>query len=73
MLPLAIFHFSLDKKDPRTERFLHNLAFLGFYGFIFVIAAYGIVWYGIAVYLSMFVAMGYALERAVSEDGTYEQ
>lgn len=73
MLPLAVFHFSLDKNDPRSERFLHNLAFLGFYGFIFVIAAYGIVWYGIAVYVSMFVAMGYALERAVSEDGNYER
>lgn len=73
MLPLAVFHFSLDKSDPRSERFLHNLAFLGFYGFIFVIAAYGIVWYGIAVYVSMFIAMGYALERAVSEDGTYER
>lgn len=68
LLPLAVFHCALDRKDPRNERFLGNLAFLGFYGFVFVIAAYGIVWYGIAVYLSMFVAMGYSLERAVSED-----
>lgn len=27
-LPLAFFHFALDKDDPRNERFLHNLAFL---------------------------------------------
>ncbi|MDQ1343294.1 MAG: hypothetical protein QG650_13 [Patescibacteria group bacterium] len=48
--------------------FLGNLAFLGFYGFVFIIAAYGIVWYGIAVYVSMFLAMGFALEKAVSEE-----
>lgn len=69
MLPLAYFHFALDRKDERNEAFLHNLAFLGFYGFVFVIAAFGIVWYGIAVYVAMLIAVAYALDKAVSEDG----
>lgn len=73
MLPLAYFHFALDRKDERNERFLHNLAFLGFYGFVFVIAAFGIVWYGIAVYLAMFLAMAYSLEGAVAEDGNVKE
>lgn len=68
LLPLAGFHFALDRNDPRNARFLTNLAFLGFYGFVFVIAAYGIVWYGIAVYVAMFLAIGFALDRAVTED-----
>ncbi len=45
------------------------MAFLCFYGFVFVIAAYGIVWYGIAVYVLMLAAIVLSLERAVSESG----
>lgn len=67
--PLAAFHFSLDRKDERNRRFLVNLAFLLFYGFVFVISAFGIVWYGIAVYVAMFVAMTLALEKAVEDEG----
>lgn len=68
LLPLLGFHFALDRKKERNERFLANLAFLGFYGFVFVIAAYGIVWYGIAVYVLMLLAIAVSLEKAVSED-----
>lgn len=68
LLPLAYFHFALNRKEERNERFLLNMAFLGFYGFVFVIAAYGIVWYGIAIYVLMFAAMGLSLEKAVSEE-----
>jgi hypothetical protein len=57
LAPLAFFHYALDPKDRRNSLFLLNLAFLGFYGFIFVISAYGIVWYGIAVYFSMLLAI----------------
>ncbi len=73
LLPLLGFHFALEKNHAHNERFLANLAFLCFYGFVFVIAAYGIVWYGIAVYVLMFAAIALSLERAVSEDGGSSQ
>lgn len=57
LAPLAYFHYTLDRKDTRNELFLVNMAFLAFYGFIFVISAYGIVWYGIAAYFSMLLAI----------------
>lgn len=56
-LPLVYFSFALDKKEKKTELFLLNLVFASFYIFIFVIAAYGIVWYGISMYFSFLLAI----------------
>lgn len=56
-LPLIYFSFALDKKEKKTELFLLNLAFASFYIFLFVIAAYGIVWYGISMYFSFLLAI----------------
>lgn len=51
-LPLVYFSFALNRQEKKTELFLYNLAFASFYIFLFVIAAYGIVWYGITMYFS---------------------
>lgn|GEM_PF-416789 len=56
-LPLVYFSLALKKKKKRTELFLLNLVFGSFYTFIFIIAAYGIVWYGIAMYFSFLLAI----------------
>jgi len=56
-LPLFYFTFSLKKNEKKTELFLLNLVFASFYVFLFVIAAYGIVWYGISMYFSFLLAI----------------
>lgn len=56
-LPLVYFSFTLDRKEKKTELFLLNLVFASFYIFLFVIAAYGIVWYGISMYFSFLLAI----------------
>lgn len=55
-LPLVYFSLALKKKK-RTELFLLNLVFASFYVFLFIIAAYGIVWYGIAMYFSFLLTI----------------
>lgn len=37
--------------------------FMGVYGFIFMISAFGIVWYGIFIYFGFFIIMGLAANR----------
>lgn len=56
-LPLVYFSFALNRKEKKTELFLLNLVFASFYVFLFVIAAYGIVWYGISMYFSFLLAI----------------
>jgi len=56
-LPLVYFTFALDRNKQKTELFLFNLVFASFYVFLFVIAAYGIVWYGISMYFSFILAI----------------
>lgn len=56
-LPLIYFSAALKPKKKRTELFLLNLVFASFYVFLFVIAAYGIVWYGIAMYFSFLLSI----------------
>ena len=71
-LPLGYFNFALDRKEKRTELFLLNLVFASFYIFIFVIAAYGIVWYGISMYFSFLLAIligGWYITEYKSEEG----
>jgi hypothetical protein len=52
LLPITLLHY--DKKSPETEtedkKFLSLLTFVTVYTLIFVVAAYGIVWYGILMY-----------------------
>ena len=71
-LPLAYFTFALDRNKQKTEIFLLNLVFASFYVFLFVIAAYGIVWYGISMYFSFILAIligGWYMTYHKKEDG----
>lgn len=71
-LPLAYFSFALDKKEKKTELFLLNLVFASFYIFLFIIAAYGIVWYGISMYFSFLLAIlvgGWYMTEYRKEEG----
>lgn len=71
-LPLAYFSFTLDKKEKKTGLFLLNLVFASFYIFLFIIAAYGIVWYGISMYFSFLLAIligGWYMTEYRKEEG----
>lgn len=71
-LPLVYFTFALDKKEKKNELFLLNLVFTSFYVFIFIIAAYGIVWYGISMYFSFLLAIllgGWYISEYKKEEG----
>ena len=71
-LPLVYFSFALDRKSKKTELFLLNLVFASFYVFLFVIAAYGIVWYGISMYFAFLLAIivgGWYMTEYRKEEG----
>lgn len=71
-LPLVFFSFALDRKEKKTELFLLNLVFASFYVFLFVIAAYGIVWYGISMYFAFLLAIligGWYLSEYRKDEG----
>lgn len=71
-LPLIYFSFALDRKEKKTELFLLNLVFASFYVFLFIIAAYGIVWYGISMYFAFLLAIligGWYMTEYRKEEG----
>lgn len=43
------------------------MMFMGIYAFLFMIAAFGIVWYGIIVYFGFFLIMGYSASRFLGQ------
>jgi hypothetical protein len=57
---LIFAHYSIDKTRDENKRLLEILMSLGVYGFIFLISAFGIVWYGILVYFLFFALIGLA-------------
>lgn len=70
LLPLIFFSYSLAR-DKASQIFRINMVFFSFYSFLWVIAAFGIVWYGIAMYFSlllMIVLWWYYLCRYSSDD-----
>lgn len=71
-LPLVYFSFALKRDEKKTELFLLNLVFASFYVFLFIIAAYGIVWYGISMYFSFLLAIligGWYMSEYRKEEG----
>lgn len=56
---LSIFHFALEKNDD-NKKLQEVIMFMGIYAFLFSIAAFGIVWYGIVIYFGFFLIMGYS-------------
>jgi len=57
---LSIAHFTFEKTEA-NKKLLDILMFMGVYGFIFLISAFGIVWYGIMIYFGFFLIIGLAL------------
>lgn len=69
LLPLGYFLYSL-KNDKPSQVFKLNLVFNTMYSLIFVIAAYGIVWYWISMYFSfllMITVAGYYISSEESD------
>lgn len=67
LIPLAYFLYSL-KNDKPSQVFKLNLVFNTMYSLIFVIAAYGIVWYWISMYFSFLLMITIAGYYISSED-----
>ena len=67
LVPLGYFLYSL-KDDKPSQVFKINLVFNTMYSLIFVIAAYGIVWYWISMYFSFLLMITIAGYYISSED-----
>lgn len=70
LLYLVVVHYSLEKTDT-NNKLKEILMFMGIYGFIFMISAFGIVWYGIVVYFGFFAIIG--LGATLFNDYTSEE
>ncbi len=66
-LIVGFFHFGT--KDTENNKHLREvIVFMGIYVFLFIIAAFWIVWYGIVMYFGFFLIMGYSALSFTSED-----
>jgi hypothetical protein len=64
---VAFIHFGT--KDTENNKKLRDVSvFMGIYAFLFVIAAFGIVWYGIIIYFWFFLIIGLAANRFLEYD-----
>jgi hypothetical protein len=54
---LAVIHF-LTKNEEEDKNFREMIVVLNIYGFLFLLSAFGIVWYGIFVYFIFFALIG---------------
>lgn len=66
LLPLVFFHFTLAKTWANRSVFLINTAFAGIFVFLFAVSSYGIVWYGIAMYVSFLLSIALAWQYATA-------
>lgn len=58
LLYLTCVHFFIDESISENKRIKEILIVLWVYGFLFLISAFGIVWYGILVYFLFLVLIG---------------
>nr|MDD3719899.1 hypothetical protein [Candidatus Gracilibacteria bacterium] len=66
---LAFFKSSINwKKDKMMKLFMVNLVFTVFYVFLWDIAAFGIVWYGITMYMCFLIFLGIGIHYVTVED-----
>ena len=64
-LIIALIHHGTARTET-NEKLKEVFIFMGIYAFLFVIAAFGIVWYGIVVYFGFFLIMGYSIDTILS-------
>ena len=60
---LLLAHFCLSQKTTKQKNILGLIFFLAFYGFLFWISAFGVVWYGILIYFLMLALVGFGIEN----------
>lgn len=60
LLPVVYLHYTL-KDTEKNKLFLLNIVFFSFYTFLWSIAAFGIVWYGIVLYFNMLLMIGFGI------------
>lgn len=60
---LLLAHFYLPKETITQKNILGLIFFLAFYGFLFWISAFGVVWYGILIYFLMLAIIGFGIEN----------
>lgn len=60
-LPFVFFHFALDKREKISEKFLIVYSFSVIYVWLWAVSAFGIVWYGISMYVIFFLLIGLCL------------
>lgn len=66
---LLFFRFATDwKKDKMMKLFIVNLVFTVFYVFLWDIAAFGIVWYGITMYMCLLIFIWIWIHYITRED-----
>ncbi len=66
---LWFFKFALDwRNDKMLKLFIINLVFTTFYVFLWNIAAFGIVWYGITMYFAFLIFIWIWLHYVTKED-----
>lgn len=69
---LTLAHYSL-KESPQNKKLKDILMFMWVYGFIFMISAFGIVWYGIMIYFWFFLIIGLSATSFLEYDHEEEK
>ncbi|GAB0174434.1 MAG: hypothetical protein HHAS10_03130 [Candidatus Altimarinota bacterium] len=59
-LGIVWFFHSYTKDNHIGERLRDIVIFMGIYAFLFIISAFGIVWYGIIIYFGFFLILGFS-------------
>ena len=64
---VGYFHFA-TKDTEENHKLREVIVFMGVYAFLFIIAAFWIVWYGIVMYFWFFLIMGYSALTFLSDE-----
>ncbi|MDD3302043.1 MAG: hypothetical protein PHN31_00680 [Candidatus Gracilibacteria bacterium] len=73
LLPLLFFKLTTNYKNDKVMKlFLVNFAFAAFYIFLWDIAAFGIVWYGIILYFNLLILIGVGIYYVTIDDNNID-
>ncbi len=57
---IVFSHYLIDDEHDENKKLKEMIILFGTYGFIFLIGAFGIVWYGVLIYFILFALIGLA-------------
>lgn len=60
LLLVGLVHFLTPRDGMASQKFRDTMVFMGLYGFLFWLSAFGIVWYGIVIYFGFFLLIMFA-------------